>query len=55
MFKICISILDYFPFSFGGGEGSENLGMKVFVDIFGVTSIIKFFMFFFLLKSTTGI
>ena len=26
--------------------GSENLGMKVFVDIFGVTSKIEFFMFF---------
>ena len=41
MFKICISILDYFPFPFaggGGGGGSENLGMKVFVHIFGVTS-----------------
>ena len=46
MFKICISILDYFPFSFGGGGGSENLGMKVFGDIFGVTSKIEFFMFF---------
>ena len=28
--------------------------MNVFVDIFGVTSKIEFFMFF-LLKSTTGI
>ena len=43
-----------FSFFFWRGGGSENLGMKVFVDIFGVTSKIEFFMFF-LLKSTTGI
>ena len=29
------------------GGGSENSGMKVFVDIFGVTSKIEFFMFCF--------
>ena len=38
MFKICISILEYFSFFLGGGGGSENLGMKGFVDIFGATS-----------------
>ena len=44
-------------FSLFLGVGSENLGMKVFVDIFGVTSKIEFFMFvvFFQLKSTSGI
>ena len=56
VFKIRISILDYFSFFFGGGGGgSENLGMKVFVDIFGVTSKIEFFICFILLNSTTGI
>ena len=49
MFKICISILDYFSFLSGGGGGwgSENLGMNVFVDSFGVTSKIKIFMLFY--------
>ena len=53
VFKICISILDCISFFFfffffgGGGGGSENLGMKVFVDIFGVTSKLEFVMIFF--------
>ena len=34
-----------FPPFFGGG--SVNLGMKIFVDIFGVTSKIEFIMLFF--------
>ena len=33
--------------------GQKNLGMKIFLDIFGVTSKIDFFMGYFL-KPTTG-
>ena len=44
-----------FPFFFSFCRGvQKNVGMKMFVDIFGVTSKMEFFMGYFL-KSTTGI
>ena len=42
-------------FLFFSGGGVRKFGYEGFVDIFGVTCKIEFFMFFFVLKLTTGI